>query len=108
LFLWLRSVERDYAFPPLLEAVNLYVTNSEKALASVQTIRVIILISYLVFSIGLYVTYFNPLVWLLNEETRRICAMLLMLPTSVLENLSRVKEFVAKLSKSLTISDDHS
>ena len=44
----------------------------------------------------------------LNEETRRICSMLLMLPMTVLVNLKQVKSFVDELSSSLTISDEDS
>lgn len=106
LFQWLRDVERDFGFPALFDAVSLYVSNADKALEAVQQTRVILLISYLVFTVGLYAFYFHPLVWLLNEETRRICAMLLMLPTHVLENLARVKEFVSQLTQSLVIDED--
>jgi hypothetical protein len=44
----------------------------------------------------------------LNEETRRICSMLLMLPMAVLVNIKQVKTFVDELSSSLTMSDEDS
>jgi hypothetical protein len=53
-----------------------------------------------------YLMYYLPLIWLLNEESRRICSMLLMLPVEVLEKLHGVKEFMEQLSNSIAKTDD--
>jgi hypothetical protein len=55
----------------------------------------------------IHATAYQPLVWKLNEETRRICSMLLMFPIDVLEGLAKVKDFQLQLS-SIIASDDYS
>jgi hypothetical protein len=52
--------------------------------------------------------YYLPLIWLLNEESRRICSMLLMLPVEVLERLNGVRDFMDQLANSIAKTDEMS
>jgi hypothetical protein len=107
LMTWVRSIERLYAPAPLTESVSIYATDDRDNLASVLPTRIAILIVFLVMTLLMYVMYYQPLVWLLNEETRRICSMLLMIPISVLEQLAQSHDFSSQLSAIVASADDY-
>ncbi len=103
---WVRDVERHYAFPSLQTATYLYAHQASFFLAASLTSRIIALILYVAGTALVYLLYYQPLLWILNDETRRICSMLLMLPGDVLGKLPRIKTFINQLSSSLAHSEE--
>lgn len=75
-------------------------------------VRLASLVIFLFIVLGMYVFYFNPLVWLMNEEQKRTVMFLLLIPSSVyftlilyiyfiyrLESMTSLRKFVQSLSE---------
>jgi hypothetical protein len=105
---FIRAFERSYAPPVMLASSKQYAKSDQVEVDSIQPARLAVLILYVLCTIALFFFFYQPLVWKLNEETRRICSMLLMFPVEVLETLAKVKDFQLQLSSIIASADDYS
>jgi hypothetical protein len=103
---WIRQIERAEVFPSLLDATTFYANKASWILSNIFPGRLAALVVYLSLTVLVYIFFYLPLMWFLNDETRRICSMLLMLPPEVLEKLPRVKLFMGRLASSIAYTDE--
>jgi hypothetical protein len=103
---WIRQMERTEVYPALIDATQLYANKISVILNDLYSWRLAALVVYITFTVMVYFLFYHPLIWFLSEETRRISAMLLMLPPEVLEKLAHVRQFMTRLATTLTQEDD--
>ena len=81
----LRKLNENY-LPPLGEFSNKqYSIDLEDSIQNAYSVRLILLIIFLFGSYCLYLVYYNPLLWILNNEQKRTITLLFMIPAAVYE-----------------------
>jgi hypothetical protein len=89
-----------YLYPVTKYETMQFVEVASNSLTSVNTAKVFVLISWLVFTVLFYLFFFSPLVYNLHVEHRRTTSMLLMISPEVMEHIPSIRAFVSKLSSS--------
>jgi len=81
----------------LQQSGNLYGSAVANYIQSQYQLRLILLIVFILVSFFLYVGFYNPMCWQLDAEQKRTSAMLLLIPSDVMERIPSIREFVHKL-----------
>ena len=66
-------------------------------IAKYSPARIGTLSAFLVLCVLLYFGFYNPMCWQLDAEQKRTSAMLLLIPTDIMERVPTIREFVQKL-----------
>ena len=66
-------------------------------ISTYKTARDATLAAFIVLCFLLFVFFFNPMCWQLDAEQKRTSAMLLLIPTDVMERIPSIRAFVQKL-----------
>eukprot|EP00455_Lapot_gusevi_P032634 TRINITY_DN3557_c0_g1_i5.p1 TRINITY_DN3557_c0_g1~~TRINITY_DN3557_c0_g1_i5.p1 ORF type:complete len:121 (+),score=35.99 TRINITY_DN3557_c0_g1_i5:449-811(+) len=88
----------DYLRVPLLESTTRYSDYIAILISDQFGLRVGLLIGFILFTLFLFIFFYNPLVHDLNMQTKRTNALLLLIPPDVMEQLERIRLFVEKLA----------
>eukprot|EP00455_Lapot_gusevi_P044792 TRINITY_DN5642_c0_g1_i10.p1 TRINITY_DN5642_c0_g1~~TRINITY_DN5642_c0_g1_i10.p1 ORF type:complete len:804 (-),score=195.75 TRINITY_DN5642_c0_g1_i10:184-2379(-) len=94
---YLNTMHRDFLRGALLEATTRYGDFLNNLFADLFNLRVGLLTGFIVGTFVLYVVFYNPLVYRLNDESKRTSAMLLLIPPQVVEHMDKIRIFVDKL-----------
>ena len=69
---YMRTSDRLYMGPAVFQAITLYALEAQTLLDSVSSVRTISLGLFIGVSVILYVFFYHPMIWLLNDDTKRI------------------------------------
>ena len=98
---FVRTLDRKYLTSAMFESVSIYAIEVATATSDVNVIRNISLAVFITLLFVVYISFYNPMIWRLNDDTKKVCAMLLLVPINVLNDLPRMKLFVEHLSSSV-------
>ena len=84
----------------LLSAYTRIVINNQaqETVNALFAARLISLLIFLVVTLIMFVFYFHPLIYSLNDEQKRTIAFLLLIPSEVMEKMPALRSFVEKLA----------
>lgn len=83
----------DYALPVFAYIRLLAYGDAIDSVNSVYLSRVVMLAAFVIFSVLLFVFYFVPLIYLLNEEQKQTISLLLLIPEEMYANFQFLVEF---------------
>ena len=69
---YMRTSDRLYMGPSVFQAIELYALEARTLLDSVSSVRSISLGLFIGISALLYVFFYHPMIWILNDDTKRI------------------------------------
>jgi hypothetical protein len=81
------------------QASQLYNAGLAALVSSTSTARIATLVGYFVLCWAMFVVYYNPMCWQLDADQKRTSAMLLLIPSEVMERIPSVKTFVQTLDE---------
>jgi hypothetical protein len=99
------SFDRYYSTLALDASIAAYSDLNSSTYQADTGLRLGIMNAFIGITILLYATYYYPLVHRLNDETRRICSIFVMLPSSVLDSMSKTTDIRALLEGTFSSTD---
>jgi F0F1-type ATP synthase assembly protein I len=97
---FVREFERDYS-PPVLQASLDAFTKAYRGCFRSISARAGLLEGFMATMVFIYFVFYRPHMQRLNAEALRICSIFLLVPSSVLENMSQTSDLSALLQNTM-------